>query len=137
VTWPTARIRDAAPVLFPQFAFASEEVATAKTPELSPTDCRDFPLTFIELRFTLITGWNMGHQPMKISVENLRKAAGIAGQAAGPEAAIVVQFVVDLAVTARFTAAVEEITPQEAYRLLRLRLIRHRALTYQTTDSIH
>ena len=74
---------------------------------------------------------------MKISLEDLREAAGVAGEAGGPEAAIVVQFVVDLAVTARFNAAGEVIAPREARRLLRLRLTRHRALTYRATDSIH
>jgi hypothetical protein len=97
----------------------------------------DFRLTFIELRFTLINGQKTGNQLMKISVEDLREAAGIVGQACGAEAAIVAQFVVDLAVTARFNAAGEVIAPREARRLFRLRLSRHRALTYQTTDSIH
>jgi hypothetical protein len=74
---------------------------------------------------------------MKISLEDLREAAGVAGEVGGPEAAIVAQFVVDLAVTARFSAASEVIAPREARRLLRLRLTRHRALTYPPTDSIH
>jgi hypothetical protein len=74
---------------------------------------------------------------MKISLEDLREAAGVAGEVGGPEAAIVAQFVVDLAVTARFNAAGEVIAPREARRLLRLRLARHRALTYRPTDSIH
>jgi len=74
---------------------------------------------------------------MKISLEDLREAAGVAGEVGGPEAAIVAQFVVDLAVTARFNAAGEVIAPREARRLLRLRLTRHRALTYPPTDSIH
>jgi hypothetical protein len=94
-------------------------------------------LTLIELRLTLIDGSNAGHQHMKISMEDLRKGAGIVGQAGGAEAAIVAQFVVDLAVTARFNAGGEAIAPREARRLLRLRLTRHRALTYQATDSIH
>jgi hypothetical protein len=74
---------------------------------------------------------------MKISLEDLREAAGVVGEAGGREAAIVAQFVVDLAVTARFNAAGEIIAPREARRLLRLRLTRHRALTYPPTDSIH
>ncbi len=74
---------------------------------------------------------------MKISIEDLREAAGIVGQAGGGEAAVVAQFVVDLAVTARFDAAGEGIAPGEARRLLRLRLSRHRALSYQTTESVH
>jgi hypothetical protein len=74
---------------------------------------------------------------MKISLEDLREAAGIAGEAGGPETAIVAQFVVDLAVTARFNAAGEVIAPREARRLLRLRIARHRALTHRPTDSIH
>ena len=71
---------------------------------------------------------------MKISVEDLRKTAEIVRQAGGAEAAIVVQFVVDLAVTARFNAVGEAIAPREARRLLRLRLTRHRSLSYQTTQ---
>jgi hypothetical protein len=78
-----------------------------------------------------------GHQLMKISIEDLREAGDIAGQAGGAEAAIVAQFLVDLAVTARFNSPGETIAPREARRLLRLRLARHRALIYQTTDSIH
>ena len=74
---------------------------------------------------------------MKISIEYLRKVLGIVDQAGGAEAAIVAQFAVDLAVTVRFNAAGEGIAPREANRLLRLRLARHRALTYQTNDSIH
>ena len=74
---------------------------------------------------------------MKISLEDLREAAAVVGEAGGPEAAIVAQFVVDLAVTARFNAAGEVIAPREARRLLRLRLTRRRALTYPPTDSIH
>ena len=91
----------------------------------------------IEPSFTLIDGSNAGHQLMKISVDGLHKAGGIVGQAGGAEAAIVAQFVVDLAVTARFNAAGEAIAPREARRLLRLQLSRHRALSYQTTDSVH
>ena len=74
---------------------------------------------------------------MNISVEDLHRAAGIVGQAGGAEAVIVAQFVVDLAVTARFNAAGEAIALREARRLLRLRLFRYRALSYQTTDSVH
>ena len=74
---------------------------------------------------------------MKISLEDLREATSVVGEAGGPEASIVAQFVVDLAVTARFNAAGEAIAPREARRLLRLRLRRHREQTYQTTDSIH
>jgi hypothetical protein len=74
---------------------------------------------------------------MKIRLEDLREAAAVVSEAGGPEAAIVAQFVVDLAVTARFNAAGEVIAPREARRLLRLRLTRHRALTYPPTDSIH
>jgi len=53
-------------------------------------------LTLIEVRFTLIDGSNAGHQHMKISIEDLRKGAGIVGQAGGAEAAIVAQFGKDL-----------------------------------------
>jgi hypothetical protein len=74
---------------------------------------------------------------MKISLENLLEAAGVVGEPGGPKPAIVAQFLVDLAVTARFNAAAEVIAPQELRRLLRLRLNRHRALTYRPTDSIH
>ena len=74
---------------------------------------------------------------MKISLEDLREAAGVAGEVGGPEAAIVAQFVVDLAVTAQFNAAGEVIAPLEARRLLRLWLTRHRALTCRPTDTIH
>ena len=41
---------------------------------------------------------------MKISLEDLREAAAVVGEAGGPEAAIVAQFAVDLAVTAQFNA---------------------------------
>jgi hypothetical protein len=74
---------------------------------------------------------------MKISIEALREAAGVVEQAAGAEAAIVAQFAVDLAVTAQFSATGEVLPPREAYRLFRLRLARHRSLTYKTIDSIH
>jgi hypothetical protein len=73
---------------------------------------------------------------MKISLEDLREAAAVVGEAGGPEAAIVAQFAVDLAVTAQFNATGEVIAPREARRLLRL-LARHRALTYRPADSIH
>jgi hypothetical protein len=74
---------------------------------------------------------------MKISLDDLREAAAVVGEAGGPEAAIIAQFVVDLAVTARFNAAGQVIAPLEARRLLRLWLTRHRALTYRPADTIH
>jgi hypothetical protein len=53
---------------------------------------------------------------MKISIEDLREAAGAVGEAGGAQAAIVAQFVVDLAVTAQFTATGDDVrAPREAH----------------------
>jgi hypothetical protein len=55
---------------------------------------------------------------MKISIEDLREAAGAVGEAGGAQAAIVAQFVVDLAVTAQFTATGDDVrAPREAHDL--------------------
>jgi hypothetical protein len=74
---------------------------------------------------------------MNIGIRGLLEAADIVGQAGEAEAAIIAQFMVDLALTAQFSGDGEVIAPREAGRLLRLRLARHRALTYQTSHSIH
>jgi hypothetical protein len=53
---------------------------------------------------------------MKLNIEDFRQALDLIGEAGRAEAAIVAQFALDLAVTARSSAA--GIAPQEAHRLL-------------------
>ncbi len=74
---------------------------------------------------------------MKLRVEDLRQALDVIGDAGGAEAAIVAQFALDLAVTARFGAARKPIEPQEARRLLRLRIARHRAAQHASSSAVH
>jgi hypothetical protein len=74
---------------------------------------------------------------MKISIEDLHQAVDIVGQAAGPEAAIVAQFVADLAITAQFNASARAISPEEAHRLLRLRIARHASSMHCANNTVH
>ena len=62
---------------------------------------------------------------MNIDIKDFREALDKIGDAAGEEAAIVAQFALDLAVTAKFAA--HHIEPANARQLLRLRMARHRA----------
>lgn len=70
---------------------------------------------------------------MKLRIEDLRQALDVIGDAGGAEAAIVAQFALDLAVTARFGT----IEGQEARRLLRLRIARHRAAQHASSSTVH
>jgi hypothetical protein len=74
---------------------------------------------------------------MKVSVDELRHGVAIVGGAGGEEAAIVAQLALDLAVTARFSATGEAMAIDEARRLLRLRIARHRAASYLVSRRIH
>jgi len=70
---------------------------------------------------------------MKLRIEDVRQALDVIGDAGGTEAAIVAQFALDLAVTARFGA----IEGQEARRLLQLRIARHRAARQASSSTVH
>jgi hypothetical protein len=74
---------------------------------------------------------------MKVSVDDFRQALDIIGDSSGQEAAIVAQFALDLAVTARFRS--DSGTPEayEARRLLHLRIARHRATQHGPSGTIH
>ncbi len=72
---------------------------------------------------------------MKIKIENFREALDIVGEGAGPEAAIVAQFALDLAVTAQFCP--DGIEPARARQLLRLRIARHRAARQMSSVAVH
>jgi hypothetical protein len=72
---------------------------------------------------------------VKLSIENIRKALDIIGNAAGPEAGIVAQFALDLAVTAQFCP--DGIEPTRARQLLRLRIARHRAAQQMSSIAVH
>lgn len=74
---------------------------------------------------------------MKISIEDLHQAVDIVGQAGGSEAAIVAQFVADLAVTAQFNASAGAISPKEVHRLLRLRIARRASSLRSVNDTVH
>jgi hypothetical protein len=70
---------------------------------------------------------------VKLSIENIRKALDIVGNAAGPEPAIVAQFALDL--TAQFCP--DGIEPARARQLLHLRIARHRAAQQMSSVAIH
>jgi hypothetical protein len=72
---------------------------------------------------------------MNIDIKDFREALDKIGDAAGAEAAIVAQFALDLAVTAKFVA--HRIEPAMARRLLRLRIARHRAAKQTPSVAIH
>jgi hypothetical protein len=72
---------------------------------------------------------------VKINIEHFGEAIGIVSDSAGQEAAIVAQFVLDLAVTAQFCA--DRIEPARAQRLLRLRIARHRAVQQVSSVAVH
>ena len=72
---------------------------------------------------------------VKLSIENIRKALDIVGNAAGPEAGIVAQFALDLAVTAQFCP--DGIEPARARQLLHLRIARHQAAQQRSSVAIH
>jgi len=74
---------------------------------------------------------------MKLNIDDFRKALDVIGDAGGTEAAIVAQFALDLAVTARFQRADKPITPEDAQRLLHLRIARHRAAQYAPNSTVH
>jgi hypothetical protein len=72
---------------------------------------------------------------VKLSIEDFRETLDMIGDAAGQEAAIVAQFALDLAVTARFCP--DGIQPARAQQLLRLRLARHRAAQQMSSVAVH
>jgi hypothetical protein len=72
---------------------------------------------------------------MNLSIDDFREALDIIGDGAGQEAAIVAQFALDLAVTAKF--AVDPIEPATAHELLRLRIARHRAAQQMSNVAVH
>jgi len=74
---------------------------------------------------------------MKVNVEDFKHALAIIGDAGGTEAAIVAQFALDLAVTARFQPADKPMTPERAHRLLHLRIARYRAARYVPCGAVH
>lgn len=74
---------------------------------------------------------------MKVSVDDFRHALDTIGDSGGQEAAIVAQFVLDLAVTAQFQSDGLVMEPAEARRLLRLRVARHRAAQLVSSATIH
>jgi hypothetical protein len=80
---------------------------------------------------------NNGDHAVKFSIEDLREAVDIVGNSAGPEAAIVAQFALDLAITAQFLADGAAIEPATAHELLRLRIARHRAAQQMSSVAIH
>jgi hypothetical protein len=77
-----------------------------------------------------------GGDTMKLSVGDFRQALDIIGDAGGSEAAIVAQFALDLAVTARFKGTGAAITPEKAQQLLGLRIARHRAAQYTPSTTV-
>lgn len=72
---------------------------------------------------------------MNIDVKHFSEALDKIGDAAGEEAAIVAQFALDLAVTAKFSA--NDIDPARARQLLRLRIARHRAARQISSVAVH
>jgi hypothetical protein len=75
---------------------------------------------------------------MNLSVEELRRAVELAGDAVGAEAEIVAQFVLDLAIAASLSNRGGLLPLDEAQRLLRLRLARHRtAIGGPASRAIH
>ena len=72
---------------------------------------------------------------VKLSIEDFGEALDIVGDAAGQEAAIVAQFALDLAVTAKF--AEEPIEPAKARQLLYRRIARHRAAQQMSSVAVH
>lgn len=74
---------------------------------------------------------------MKVNVEDFKHALEIIGDAGGAEAAIIAQFALDLAVTARFQHADKPVTLEGAHRLLHLRIARHRAAQYTLSGTVH
>jgi hypothetical protein len=80
---------------------------------------------------------NGGGDAMKIMVENFKHALDIIGDACGAEAAIVAQFALDIALTARFQRAAKPMTPETVHRLLHLRIARHRAAQYTPNITVH
>jgi hypothetical protein len=69
---------------------------------------------------------------MQVSLEEFREALDVIGDDAGDEAAIVAQFALDVAVTAKFRA--NAIEPARARQLLRLRIAHHRAAQRISTN---
>lgn len=74
---------------------------------------------------------------MKVNVADFKHALDIIGDAGGAEAAIVPQFALDIALTARFQSAAKPMTPETVHRLLHLRIARHRAAQYTPNSTIH
>jgi hypothetical protein len=78
-----------------------------------------------------------GGDAMKVNVDEFKHALDMIGDAGGAEAAIVAQFALDLAVTARFQRADKPMTPERAHRLLHLRIARHRTTQYARSGTVH
>jgi len=74
---------------------------------------------------------------MKLDVREFRHALDIIGDSCGEEAAIAAQFALDLAITARTSAADKPIDAGAAQRLLRLRIARHRAANTPSSRAVH
>ena len=74
---------------------------------------------------------------MQLSIEEFRDAVELLGDAGGEEAAIIAQFVLDLAVSARFNNDGESLGKNDVRKLLQLRIARHRAAGYRTSNAIH
>jgi hypothetical protein len=72
---------------------------------------------------------------VNFSIEDFSDALDMIGDATGPEAAIVAQFALDLAITARFRPG--GIEPARAQQLLRLRIARHRAAQQMSSTAVH
>ena len=71
---------------------------------------------------------------MKLGVQDFRQALDTIGDTGGAEAAIVTQFALDLAITARFGAISN---PTDAQRLLRLRIARDCAARHVSSSTVH
>jgi hypothetical protein len=78
-----------------------------------------------------------GDGAMKVSVDDFSQVLYIIGDNGGQEAAIVAQFALDLAVTSQFCSDAGMIEPDEARRLLHLRIARHRAAQHKPGGTIH
>ncbi len=74
---------------------------------------------------------------MRLSIEKFRDAVELLGDAGGAEAAIIAQLALDLAVSTRFNDDDKPMTIDDARKLLRLRIARHRAASYRTSRTVH
>jgi hypothetical protein len=70
---------------------------------------------------------------MKLNIADFHRALDILDHAGNTEAVIAAQFALDLAATTRFGT----IAPAEAGKLLRNRIVRHRATLHPVSNSVH